>query len=132
MDVAQGSLKKNKICFEKKATVCKYLVPEGYPDSPGGNEKIRINQISRSVNSPRFYWSSVCEKEDGIYSSSSRTVAVLGIHDNIEEAEKIAQQGVNCVDCVKGKLRYRRDVGTQDLIQKRIDHMRKLRGVERI
>ena len=146
IDVAQGDLNNktnkmvNKIRFDKKATVCKYLVPEGYPDSPVGNEKITVdmkvdtkNMNNKSdkknngcENSPRFYWSSVSEKEDGIYSSNSRTIAVLGIHENIEEAENIAQRGV---ESVKGKLRYRRDVGTKHLIQKRMDHMKRLRGV---
>jgi len=47
----------------------------------------------------------------------------LGISDSLEEAEKIAEKGVGCV---KGKLFHRKDVGTQKILQKRIDHMKSL------
>ena len=40
--------------------------------------------------------------------------------DNTDAAEKIAEQGVGCVE---GKLFHRKDVGTPKLLQKRIDHM---------
>jgi len=48
---------------------------------------------------------------------------VFGIADNLEEAEKIAEKGV---ECIEGKLFHRKDVGTLKLLQKRIDHMNSL------
>jgi len=53
-------------------------------------------------------------------------MGVLGIARNLEEAEKIAEQGVVCI---KGKLFHRKDVGTVSLLQKRIDHMKSLLNV---
>ena len=47
-------------------------------------------------------------------------MGILGIADNLSAAEKIAEQGVQCVE---GKLFHRKDVGTASLLQKRIDHM---------
>jgi phosphoribosylamine--glycine ligase len=42
----------------------------------------------------------------------------------LEEAHKIAEEGVKAV---KGPFAYRTDIGTDALIQKRIDHMKKIR-----
>ena len=42
----------------------------------------------------------------------------------IEEAEKICE---NATKYVKGNIYHRRDVGTPDLIQKRIIHMEELK-----
>jgi len=109
-----------KVEFEKKATVCKYVVPEGYPDNPIKNEKIEINEIK---NNGKMYYASVEEKEDGLYMTGSRAIAFLGIGDNLEEAEKIAEEAVSGV---KGKVFHRKDIGTKELIQKRIDHIRSL------
>jgi len=50
-------------------------------------------------------------------------MGVLGIANSLEEAEKIAETGVKCIE---GKLFHRKDVGTRALLQKRIDHMNSL------
>ncbi len=74
-----------KIKFEKKATVCKYVVPEGYPDKPVKNEKVSVSKQGKA----KMYYSSVDEKKDGLYMTGSRAIAFLGIGSNLEEAEKM-------------------------------------------
>lgn len=106
-----------KVKFEKKATVCKYVVPEGYPDKPAKDEKIEIENVPKEV---KMYYSSVDQKDDGLYMTGSRAIAFVGIGDNLEEAEKIAQEAVSCV---KGKVFFREDIGTKELIENRIKHM---------
>jgi len=44
--IINQDLNKIKIKFQNKATVCKYVVPEGYPDNPVRNEKISIRKRS--------------------------------------------------------------------------------------
>lgn len=129
--ILEGSLDKLKIEFQKKATVCKYIVPEGYPDAPRKNEKIEIavpknvlDKAESEDSSLKMYYSSVDQKEDGIYTSSSRAVAFVGIADTLHEAEKIAEDA--CKN-VKGPVFHRRDVGTDALIQKRVLQIRQLR-----
>ena len=102
--------------FARKATVCKYIVPEGYPHHPVKNEKIKVDERADAY----FYYAAVEGKEDGIYMSSSRAVGVVGIADSIDEAERIAEEGCSSV---KGRVYHRRDIGTRQLIQKRIEHM---------
>jgi phosphoribosylamine--glycine ligase len=66
----------------------------------------------------------VDKKEDGLYLSSSRAIGIVGIAVDLAEARIIAEEGVKAV---KGPVAYREDIGTDALIQKRIDHMKKIR-----
>ncbi len=117
----KGSLDKMEVEFEKKATVCKYLVPLGYPDDPKKGEKIVVKEIPEGVLA---YYGSVNEKEDGLYLSGSRAIAFVGIAENLEGAEKLAQSAVSSV---AGPVFYRKDIGTKELIEKRVMMMKKLR-----
>ena len=45
--------------------------------------------------------------------------------ETIGAAERIAQ---NALENIRGKLFFRKDIGTAVLIQKRIDHMKELRN----
>ncbi len=124
--IIEGTLDKLKIEFEPKATVCKYVVPKGYglpadhPDAASSKAKIEVDDVGKA----RLYYSSVDKKDDGLYLSSSRAIGIVGIADTLEEARKIAEEGVKSI---KGPVAYREDIGTNALIQKRIDHMKKIR-----
>ncbi len=124
--IIDGTLDKLKIEFEQKATVCKYVVPKGYglpadhPDAASSKAKIEVGDVGAA----RLYYSSVDKKEDGLYLSASRAIGIVGIADTLDEARKVAEEGVKAV---KGPVAYREDIGTDALIQKRIDHMSKLR-----
>lgn len=124
--IIDGTLDKLKIEFESKATVCKYVVPKGYglpadhPDAASSKAKIEVGNVGKA----RLYYSSVDKKEDGLYLSSSRAIGIVGIADTLDAARRIAEEGVQAV---KGPVAYREDIGTDALIQKRIDHMRKIR-----
>jgi phosphoribosylamine--glycine ligase len=125
--IMDGTLDKLKIEFEPQATVCKYVVPKGYglpadhPDAASSRAKIEVGNVGKA----RIYYSSVDKKEDGLYLSSSRAIGIVGIADTLEKAEKIAQDGVKAI---KGPVAYRTDIGTETLIKKRIDHMKKICG----
>ena len=123
LGIINGTLNKVRAEFEKKATVCKYAVPQGYPANPVKNKKIDLTDIPEEA---RIYYASVDEKEDGIYMGASRAVAFVGIADDIEEAEVIAE---NAVCSVKGPVFHREDIGTKELIDKRIKHMQKIKGL---
>ena len=116
--IINQELHKIKIKFQSKATVCKYIVPEGYPDNPIKNEEIKIDKIPQSA---KLYYASVEQREDRFYTTASRAIACLGISNNLEKAEVIAEQATKSI---KGKLFHREDIGTKKLIQRRIDHMK--------
>jgi len=120
--IINQQLNKVKLKFKNMATVCKYIVPKGYPDNPIKNQKIEIGKIT---NNARLYYASVDEREGGLYLSSSRAIACLGIADNVEKAEKIAE---NATKAVKGPVFHREDIGTGKLIEKRVAHMEELKN----
>lgn len=124
--VIDGTLDQLKIEFEKKATVCKYVVPKGYglpadhPDAASSKAKIEVG----NTGAARLYYSSVDKRNDGLYLSSSRAIGIVGIADTLDAARRIAEEGVKAVH---GPVAYREDIGTDALIQKRIDHMKAIR-----
>jgi phosphoribosylamine---glycine ligase len=118
--MVKGTLDKLPVDFSRKATVCKYAVPAGYPDNPEKDSEITVGNIGEAS----IYYASVYEKNGKVYTTGSRAVAVLGCADTIDAAEKIAQ---NALENIQGKLFSRQDIGTAALIRKRIDNMKELR-----
>jgi phosphoribosylamine--glycine ligase len=117
--IIDGNLS-NNVEYAKKATVCKYLAPEGYPDDPKKDELVKINKEKLEYIGAKYYYASVYREGENIFTTTSRAIGILGIAENLEQAEKIAEKGIGYVE---GKLFHRKDVGTLKLLQKRIDHM---------
>ncbi len=123
--VIDGTLDRLEIVFEKKATVCKYVVPKGYglpqdhPEAASTSSRIEIGEAPGA----RLYYSSIDRRPDGLYMTSSRAVAAVGIAADLAEAERIAE---GAVSAVRGPVDHRPDIGTEPLIRKRIDHMKKI------
>jgi fusion protein PurCD len=120
--IINQTLHQTKVKFQKKATVCKYLVPQGYPDHPIKDAKITIGQIPEDV---KLYYAAIDEKDGDLYLSGSRAIAMVGIADQIEEAE---QKVETAIKMVTGPIFHRPDIGTTKLINKRVKMMRELRG----
>ena len=117
--VATGHLANIDIRFSHRATVCKYLIPENYP------EYVEGDFINASWVEPhpdlRIYWGAV----NGERLTGSRALAVVGLGDTIAEAEAIAERAAQQV---RGPVRHRKDIGSADLIARRIEHMKELRS----
>ena len=119
--ITDGTLENLDVKFQNKATVCKYAVPEGYPNSPVKNELINISKIE---NPDGIFYASVDIQNGKLVEAGSRTVAVVGVADSISNAEKIAEKEVSAI---AGPLFHRSDIGTDMVIQKRINHMKSIR-----
>ena len=119
--IADGTLENLDVKFQNKATVCKYAVPEGYPDFPVKDEQIDVSKIE---NPDGLFYASVDIQNGKLVEAGSRTVAVVGLADSISNAEKIAEKEVSSVT---GPLFHREDIGTDTVIQKRINHMKSIR-----
>src|SRR5674536_264312 len=98
-----GTLKSTE--YELSATVCKYVVPAGYPANPEPTE-ITINKDE--IDATLFY-ASVDERDGAIFTTSSRALAVLGVPepiDNAEQKENQAQQSIRVTysrDTISGR-----------------------------
>jgi phosphoribosylamine--glycine ligase len=112
------------IQFERRATVCKYVVPEGYPDRPVKGVPIDLSQVPPESENLKRFDASVYRKGDQLLLGGSRAVAFVGIGKTLEEAQLIAEKAASAV---KGPVYHRRDIGTRELIQKRVQHVRALR-----
>ena len=125
--IIDGTLERLPIEFEKKATVCKYVVPRGYglpkdhPDARSTSARIEVGDVGQA----RLYYSSVDKREDGLYMTTSRAIGVVGIADRLEDAEKMAEKAVRAI---RGPVDHRPDIGTPALIEKRVRHMQAIRG----
>ena len=109
--------------FSGEATVCKYAVPAGYPTDPDSGAKITVDEDS--VGDGLLFYASVDERDDGLYTTTSRSFAVVGLGESIAAAEAIADDALAAAG---DGLRIRHDIGKADLVQQRVDHMAELRG----
>jgi phosphoribosylamine--glycine ligase len=116
--------------FRRKATVCKYAVPAGYPTDPDAGAEITVDESTVETAAAThggealLYYASVDDRDDGLYTTTSRAFAVVGVADDIATAEAIA---ADALEAAGDGLRVREDVGTADLVQSRIDHMERIR-----
>lgn len=118
--VIDDTLDTVKAKSRKKASVCKYAVPEGYPDKPVKGFEVNIDAVSDCD----LYYGAVDIKDGRLIGTGSRTVAVVATGDTITEAEAIAEAQINRI---KGPLFHRKDIGTPELVQARIDSMKAIR-----
>jgi len=123
----EGTLSKKDIQMEKKATVCKYVVPEGYGVKSMAGERIEVDEEAIRKAGGKLFYASVNKKDGTIVTGSSRSLAVVGIAEDLVDAERICEQGLRCI---KGDhIFVRHDIGTKKLLEKRVNHMKELRGI---
>lgn len=89
--------------FEKQATVCVYVVPEGYPDAPVRDQPITIGEDVGS----EVYYASVYDDNGVIKTTGSRAIALLCKGDTVLEARRRVYSDV---DKIVGRLHYRTDI----------------------
>jgi len=101
-EIVDGKL--SKPSFENKATVCVYLVPKGYPDSPKRGAPVTIHDTDQSD----LYFASVNEENNKVLTTSSRSLALLAKGDSVREARERVYTDLSRFE---GELYFRRDIG---------------------
>lgn len=119
--IATGTMTHSHVQFAEKATVCKYVVPEGYPNQPLENQMVDFTDVA---NQEQLYIAAVNAIDGLILATHSRTAAFVGIADTIAAAESIAEKEISAI---KGKLFHRTDIGTTKLVTAKINFMHELR-----
>ena len=124
-EMATGTLRKD-VRFEKKATVCKYVVPEGYGVKSKSGLPISVDEKKIVESGSVLFYANVDIVDGKLVTGTSRSVGVVGIADTIEEAEANSEKALRYV---KGDaITVRHDIGKRELVQKRVDHMKELRA----
>ncbi len=118
ISMIDGNLESQDVSFERLATVCKYVVPVGYPDKPEKNFEVFCDQNDRSL-----FLASVMLKDQKLIACGSRTAAVVGKNKDVFQAELFAEAGIANIS---GNLFHRKDIGTKKLIDSRIKRMKEL------
>jgi phosphoribosylamine---glycine ligase len=127
--VAEGTLGDVSWSFQPRATVCKYIVPERYPQKSEATA-LAVSSAEMEDFGARWFWAACEQVGEEISMTSSRTGAFVGIGNSLNEAEAAAEQAAQGFE--RGRpVRHRRDIGTEGLVRRRIEHMQELRGAGR-
>ncbi len=111
--------------FARKATVCKYVVPPGYGTAPKAGVRLEVDEAGIAKAGAELFYAAVDERPDGVYTTASRAIAVVGIADSLAKAEEASEAGLRHV---KGDFYVRHDIGTATAIRKKVKRMEKLRA----
>jgi phosphoribosylamine--glycine ligase len=104
-DVCQKIIDGNlgNIQFENKATVCIYVVPEGYPGEAVKDSSIAVDPGGVCD----LFYASVYEKDGQLFTTNSRAIGVLGKGNTVSEARERAYQDVRRI---RGRVQFRKDI----------------------
>ncbi len=126
----EGTL--TRVDLKSEATVVTYKVPPTYGGKTRaftGDREIHLEQARKLCEEYtgrlRVYPGSLEVREGKTYALTSRTVAIVGIADEIQDARRISLEGIRSV--TGGALWYRRDIASEANIERSMDHMTKLR-----
>src|SRR5207249_3195509 len=112
------------VSFARRATVCKYVVPMGYGSHPKAGEQLKVDEESIRRTGAKLYYASVDEKAGHLYTTTSRSLAIVGIASNLADAESISEEALAFVS---GSFYARRDIGKPEVTQRKVERMRKIR-----
>lgn len=123
--MATGTLDRD-IGFKNEATVCKYVVPRGYGVKSESSHEISVDEKAIRDCGAVAYYANVDMKDGKLVTGTSRSVGVVGIGKTIEDAEANCEKALKHVRCDAVFVRH--DIGTRELVQRRIDHMNAIRS----
>jgi phosphoribosylamine-glycine ligase len=121
--IVDGTLDALPVSFAPEASVCRYIVPEGYPDAPRKGDAVELPK--RLPEGVSCYLSAVDMRDGKLVATGSRTVAFVGVGDTLAEAEALCGE---VAALVPGRFFYRKDIGTAEAIARRVEHMQSLRS----
>ncbi len=127
-----------KVKFKKRTTVVTYKVPPDYggyatkfPNKVNKDEVDTpvdlsfVENLVRNSDSIKLYPGSMEVRDNANFALGSRTVAVVGIGETIQDAREKSLEGIAAIR--GGALWYRTDIAVQVHIDKSISHMEELR-----
>ncbi|HJQ93771.1 MAG TPA: phosphoribosylamine--glycine ligase, partial [Candidatus Thermoplasmatota archaeon] len=126
--MATGTLAGGQARFRPAATVVKYVVPMGYGDGrPEAGRAIEVDEFNVRRVKGHVYFANVEQQPTGpLTTMASRTLGVLGEGPTVEHANAVCEAALKHVH--GDKLFVRHDIGTPQLLQKRVENMLHLRG----
>ncbi len=122
--IAAGKLDDSLVKFSKKCSLCKYLVPAGYPEK---KDQIKVDLDIDGIEKEGFsiIFASIIEEEKALKTLGSRALAIVGLGEQITY---LSQKMEALLDRIEpSSLRHRKDVGDEQIIQEKVQKMLTLR-----
>jgi phosphoribosylamine--glycine ligase len=121
--LARGEMVSEQISVLPEATVCKYVVPMGYPGHVAASQVLKIPPLGPS--GIELYYGSIEEKEGKLYTQGSRTLGVVARAPTLSEAEIRVEEFIKTID---GGFFHRSDIGKERVIATKIRRMQEIRA----
>lgn len=120
--------KDQTLYFENQATVCKYIVPEGYPEKLYQILEVNLDKDAiEKIKGLRYYYGCGMDESGKFNVGTDRGIAFIAKTSTIEEANEKVDKAISLV---KGNFYYRKDIATKDLIDSKIANANRLRGIK--
>ena len=111
MAIIEGCLNSVQVTFDKKATVCKYVVPPGYGVQPVVGLPLEVRSREITSLGAQVFFAKVDKDGNRLITTTSRSLAILGISESVSGAEKMVEQAL---EYVEGDFYVRHDIGRLD------------------
>lgn len=123
-----GTLAGQTAQFRQMATVVKYVVPMGYGDgTPAAGKYVQVDDFNIKRSKGTLFLAGLEQQMSGpLVTMMGRTLAILGEGPSIEEANAVCEASLKHVH--GDALFCRHDIGTMELLHKRVQHMAEIRG----
>lgn len=122
--VVEGKLGEMQVEFARRASVCKYVVPEGYPQATRQGDAVYLPH--NFAEGTAVYLGGVVEQHGQLVVSGTRAAGFVAIAETLVEAEALCEQ---LAAQVPGRFFHRKDIGTEAAVNLRVAHMQKLRAL---
>ena len=126
--IATGSLSPEKVTFKNQASVSKYLVPQSYPKSIPQPIEFKFEPDLIKKNDLSLIYGSVERIGLNQWAAlGSRTLGIVGLGKTPGKVSDKIEAFLETIDLPQ--LRHRKDIGSQEIIQQKIDKMEGIRRV---
>jgi phosphoribosylamine--glycine ligase len=126
-----GSL--TQVQLRRAATVVTYKVPPTYGGREAqftGDTEVKLDRAYRldveDGRRVRVYPGSMTTRDDRTYALTSRTVAAVGVAEDLAAARTQSIRGLHAIE--GGALWYRTDIASSGHIARSVEHLNRLRG----
>ncbi len=119
--IVEEELERFKVEFEPLASVCKYVVPQGYPER---KDRFRFD-LGPVPDGVDLFYSGVEQKPDGLYATGSRGFGLTAMAPTLQEAYDKAESAIGKLN-VSG-FRYRKDIASHESLERKIRRMHAIR-----
>lgn len=123
--INEGTLNNSRVRFRPDATVCTYVVPNGYGTKQvASGRPLSVDEVAIRAAGADLFYGVVEQTLHGLQTTTSRSVAIVGKGETIAGAYNVVSRAL---PCVKGEVYRRKDIGTEELIAARVAHMARIR-----